>query len=93
MKRCEPGRFAIEKGEDRLELAIGAEAVATQIRLGRDDRVRRPLEDCKSPDQAKQQRAVIRRREPDFDPFCHVGRFVREDTVRCRGRGRNRAGE
>src|SRR4051794_11272274 len=58
MKNRAPRRFAAEKGEDRLELALGAEAVATQIRLGRDDCVRRPLEDGNSLDQAKQQRTI-----------------------------------
>ena len=60
-----------------------------QIRLGRDDRVRRPLEGGKRADQPEKQRAIIRRRETDLDPRRHAtavsaaaaGGVVRSDEV------------
>ena len=71
MKRRETRGFAVDKGKDRLELAVRAEAMPQQIRLGRDDRVRRPLEGGKRADQPEKQGAVIRRRETDLDPRRH----------------------
>ena len=66
-------------------MAVWAEAVPQQIRLGRDDRVRRSLEGGKRADQPEKQGAVIRRRETDFDPRRHrrhaVSRYRRSHAV------------
>src|SRR4051794_25742665 len=83
MKRRESGRFAVEKGEDRLELAFRAEAVPQQIRLGRDDRIGRPLEGGKPANQPEKQPAIIRRRKTDIDPARHVPGSI---SRRLRGR-------
>src|SRR5438270_522949 len=57
--------FAVEKGEQRLELPIGSEAIAAQIFFGGDDSVGRPFVSGQIPDQPKQQTRVIKGRKAD----------------------------
>ena len=71
MERRETRGFAVSKGDDRLELAVPAEAIPQQIRLGGDDRVRRALEGGKRADHSEKQGAVIRGRETDLDLRRH----------------------
>ena len=48
------GGLAVEKGEQRLELPLGSEAIAAQIFLGSDDSVGRPFVSGQVPDQPQQ---------------------------------------
>ena len=88
MEQRDPGRLAVDEGEDRLELRLLAEAVAAQIGLGGDHRVGRPLEYRQLADQPQQQPAILRGREADRDRAV-IARAIRAP---CRRRaGRNRA--
>jgi hypothetical protein len=43
MEQGKTGGLAIEKGEQRLEMPLGSEAIAAQIFFGGDDGVGRPF--------------------------------------------------
>ena len=54
MEQGKTGGLAVKKGEQRLELPLGSEAIAAQIFFGGDDRVGRPFVSGQVPDQPQQ---------------------------------------
>jgi len=65
VKQGDPGRLAVDKGQDRLELRLWTETVTAQVGLGGNDRVGRPLERRQLAYQPQQERAIIGGREAD----------------------------
>ena len=54
MEQGETGGLAVEKGEQRLELPLGSEAISAQIFFGGDDSVGLPFVSGQVPDQSQQ---------------------------------------
>lgn len=54
MEQGKTGGLAIDKGEQRLELPLGSEAMAAQIFFGGDDGVGRPFVSSQVSDQLQQ---------------------------------------
>ena len=59
------GGLAVEKGEQRLELPLGSEAIAAQIFFGGDDSVGHLFVNGQVSDQPQHQTRVIKGREAD----------------------------